>query len=385
MTDKMMALFIDEFRELPSTQLLKAFPRLSKPITQESTLHGVMAPRLVKTFAATFDEKDFEVTTEVADRWVIAQHRKEKWWVELLCECQKEDLKTELKGFKREATLRLPPDEDGHPGILFSCFFPESRVRVPLWILEWKVNQAAIDAMDQAFSYGFQALRHNRSVLRHFDRVRTSILNHQSDEPTQLQAVTWEITVQDPPAYKFQCPAVSLDDKLRFPEFVQEVHDWCASEVRKAIEKNRGRMTLFRGIRWFPALVFPVADHGYTAGAFQPGSYRSTIFKCTKGGKDYWAKYLIKEACGFEALMKIQTEAYRLMQTKLDAMHKDLKGMLPFRETYVCSRQVHLEITQDIGQTNPCGGTMTERGARKFIFRMLAMTQLNFRDRKSVV
>lgn len=138
----------------------------------------------------------------------------------------------------------------------------------------------------------------------------------------------------------------------------------------------------FCGVRWFPTLEFPpeAKEKGFVNGEFQPNqSDRSTIFKCAKDGKVYWAKYLIKDSLGFETRLARQQHIYAFMQTELSNMHEtELQGMLPFRELFTCSNQVTLEITEDIGATNPCEPDMTAQQIVKFIFRMLAMTQIDF-------
>lgn len=348
-------------------------------IVNEMMLHEVMAKLLVKIFGDCFDPEVFVVERSLKTRWVIGKHLAKKWCLELQCECLhiEEDTPTML-GLTREATLRLPPEDD-HPAVMISMFFPESDVRLPLWIFDWKVNGPPHFNWGQAHAYGFQALRHNRSVLSHFNCVRTSVLDHETSTPGALTTATWNISVHDDD-FQFRNVPFITQCEGNFPQFIREVYDWCHSQALWVMENNSVPKP-FQGVRWFPTLV---TRFGFKNGTFQPGrSDRSTVFKCTKEGKIYWAKYLIKETQGFAENLLLQTRIYEFMQTELKEMHhKKLKRMLPFREIFSCSEQVALEITRDIGETNSRGGgpgLTTAKQIIKFIFRMLAMTQIDFK------
>lgn len=351
-----------------------------KKVVNESTLHDVMAPILMDAFGSYFNPKTFHVGA--ASRWLIAEHETEEWRLELMCECLTADQleRTKMLGLTRQATLEIPPGDDDHPDAMISCFFPSSKRRVPLWIFDFKVDQPATETMGRACAYGFQALRYNRSVLAEFNCIRTTMLNHDPRQMGLLQLSTWELTVDN---FDFNSSALLHTEGLDMSSLMREVCDWCILQTKKVMAVNENKISEFQGVRWFPYLG--ITDDGvYENAEFQPGrSNRSTIFRCRKGGQDYWAKYLIKDCLSFKDVINLQQKVYKFMKRELEAMHKDLRGMLPFRQAYFCSDQVVLEVTRDIGATKPTLAQMrSERDARKFVFRMLAMTQIDFSKRK---
>lgn len=87
------------------------------------------------------------------------------------------------------------------------------------------------------------------------------------------------------------------------------------------------------------------------------------------------------EQTGWDALLDSQDALYAFMQVELDAMHPQVKGMLPFRTTFKpLSKNVALQFTRDIGPTSPefKEAIKSEAQARQLILRMLAMTQIDF-------
>lgn len=347
------------------------------PIKEEATLHTVMAKIVVEAFSDYFkDGTKYEVKKSLQSRWVIITHIANQWCLELRCECPKLK-KRIMAGRTRGANLTIPPGKD-RPDVMISCLFPESGVRLPLWIIDWNVNHAPSSQWGQAHAYGYQALRHNRSVLLNCDSVRTSIVNHDTHREGALVAATWNITVDDE-EFRINTSRenYSPEEQLTFLGWLREVCRWCTFKAEWLVAHNK-KPKAFHGVRWFPTVSF-LEGKGYVNGEFQPNcSNRSSLFKCTKDGKRYWAKYLIKEYAKFEGLTKTQTQVYNFMRAELPKMHKKLGGMLPFRESFPCSDQVVLEVTRDIGKTNPQKNMKLSK-AKLFVFRMLAMTQIDFK------
>lgn len=187
-------------------------------VESEADFRNVIGPLFAAKFSAYFDSTNYTVTKvptkvqlekgkkgkvateeseeEEKDRksmWAIAKHNEGGWYLEFQCEASAEECgEMSHDGIKREAKLRIPPSRD-HPDMMVSCILENNiQMRLPLWIIGLKYRRVASGAWGQAHSYGFQALRHNRSVLpTEFKAVRTSSMNHL--DRLGVESTSWEV------------------------------------------------------------------------------------------------------------------------------------------------------------------------------------------------